>query len=124
MAQDHLRQQAIPSALLDDIRRMINETRSKVAVAVNVGLTLLYWRIGERISEEILKGDRAAYGKQILATLSQELSAEYGRGFNCSALTRMVSFVEAFPQKEIVATLSQQLTWSHFVSVIPITRHL
>ena len=124
MAQDHLPQQATPGALLDDIRRMIQETRSTVAVAVNVGMTLLHWRIGERISEEILKGDRAEYGKQILATLSQELSVEYGRGFNYSALTRMVSFVEAFPQKEIVATLSQQLSWSHFVALIPLKRPL
>ena len=124
MAQDHLPQQAKTGNLLEDIRRMIEETRSAVAVTVNVGLTLLHWRIGERVSEEILKGDRAEYGKQILATLSQELSVEYGRGFNYSALTRMVSFVEAFPQKEIVATLSQQLSWSHFVALIPLKRPL
>ena len=124
MAQDHLPQQAKTGKLLEDIRRMIEETRSAVAVTVNVGLTLLHWRIGERISEEILKGDRAEYGKQILATLSQELSVEYGRGFNYSALTRMVSFVEAFPQKEIIATLSQQLSWSHFVALIPLKRPL
>jgi len=124
MAQDQLPQQASAVTLLDDIRRMIEETRSAVAVTVNVGLTLLHWRIGKRISEEILKGDRAEYGKQILATLSQELSVEYGRGFNYSALTRMVSFVEAFPQKEIVATLSQQLSWSHFVALIPLKRPL
>jgi predicted nuclease of restriction endonuclease-like (RecB) superfamily len=121
---DHIPQKASDSTLLDDIRRMIEETRSSVAIAVNTGLTLLHWRIGRRINDEILKGDRAEYGKQILATLSQELTAEYGKGFNYSALTRMVRFVEAFPQQEIVATLSQQLSWSHFVILIPMKKPL
>ena len=76
--------------LIDDIRRMIDEARSTVAATVNTGLTLLHWHIGKRINEEILDGSRAKYGKQILATLSQELSNEYGKGFNYSALTRMI----------------------------------
>jgi len=64
----------VPKDLLGDIRKLIEETRSAVARAVNTGLTILYWRIGKRINEEILKDNRADYGKQILATLSQELS--------------------------------------------------
>ena len=98
--------------LLQDIRRMIEKTRSAVAAAVNVGLTMLYWQIGKRINAEILKGKRAKYGEEIIATLSQELIKEYGQGFNYSALTRMVRFAEVFPDSEIVATLSQQLSWS------------
>lgn len=76
--------------LLGDIRRMIEESRSAVAATVNVGLTMLYWRIGDRINQEILKGKRADYGKQILATLSQELARDYGDGFSYTALTRRV----------------------------------
>lgn len=49
--------------LLDDIRSMIDEARAAVATTVNAGLTLLYWRIGRRINEEILQGERAAYGE-------------------------------------------------------------
>ena len=79
--QDHLPPQTTAGALLNDIRRMIEKTRSSVAIAVNTGLTLLHWRIGRRINDEILKGDRAEYGKQILATLSQELTAEYDEDF-------------------------------------------
>lgn len=60
--------------LLQDIRRMIEKTRSAVATTVNVGLTMLYWQIGKRINEEILKGERAKYGEEIIATLSQQLS--------------------------------------------------
>lgn len=81
---------------------MINNARTLVASAVNAGLTKLYWEIGKRIHQEILKGDRANYGKQILATLSQELSKGYGSGFSYSALTRMVKFYESFQDEKIV----------------------
>lgn len=99
---------------------MIEEARSAVAVAVNTGLTMLYWRLGKRISDEILKGTRADYGKKILATLSQELTRDYGNGFSYSALTRMAKFADSFPEREIVATLSQQLSWSHFRKLVPL----
>ena len=55
--------------LLDDIRRIIDEARGRVAVAVNSAMTLLYWRIGRRINEEILQGGRAGYGEGIVAAL-------------------------------------------------------
>jgi len=68
------------------------------AILVNTGLTILYWQIGNRIRQDILKEKRAEYGKEIVATLSQELTKEYGNGFSYSALTRMVRFVEFFPR--------------------------
>lgn len=112
------------SILLGDIRRMIEDARTAVATAVNAGLTTLYWRVGKRISEEILKGNRAGYGQEILATLSQQLMREYGDGFSYSALTRMVKFVDAFPEFDIVATLSQTLSWSHFRELLPLSKPL
>lgn len=62
----------LSAELLNDVRRMIEETRSAVATTVNAGLTMLYWSIGKRINGEILKGDRTDYGKKIVATLSQQ----------------------------------------------------
>jgi len=59
--------------LVDDLRQIINQTRSRVAVNVNAELTLMYWHIGERINREVLGNERAEYGKQIIATLSQQL---------------------------------------------------
>lgn len=91
--------------LLEDIRRMIEETRQSVAVTVNAALTTLYWRIGKRINEEILKGEMAEYGQQILATQSQQLMADYGRGFSEKSLRHMFRFTEAFPDERIVSTL-------------------
>jgi len=110
--------------LLNDLRRMIEETRKGVAVTVNAGLTILYWRVGKRINEEILKGERADYGKEILATVSQELVNDYGKGFSYSALTRMLKFSEVFPDPQIVVTLSQTLSWSHFCELFPLEKPL
>lgn len=114
----------VPTVLLDDLRILIEETQQGVAVAVNAALTLLYWRIGKRINEEILQGERADYGKQILATVSQELMRDYGKGFSYSALTRMVKFNEVFPKTTNVATLSQHLSWSHFCEILPLDKPL
>jgi predicted nuclease of restriction endonuclease-like (RecB) superfamily len=110
--------------LVRDLKQMIDETRSAVAATVNMGLTLLYWQVGKRINTEILKGGRAGYGKQILATVSQQLTEAYGPGFSYSALTRMMRFFEVFPEREIVATLSQTLSWSHFREMLTLNKPL
>lgn len=111
-------------SLLRDVREMIAEARSAVAVTVNAGLTILYWQIGTRIRKDILGDHRAEYGKQILVTLSQELMAEFGPGYSPSNLSRMVALAEAFPDKEIVAALLRQLSWSHFVAILPLAKPL
>jgi hypothetical protein len=72
----------------------------------------------------VLQGARAEYGQEILATLSQELASEFGNGYSYSALTRMVKFAEAFPDPEIIATLSQTLSWSHFCELLPLKQPL
>ena len=110
----------VPGDLISDIRSLIETARHNVAVTVNAELTILYWQIGSRICQDILEKKRAEYGKEILATLSQELTKEYGNGFSYSALTRMVRFAEVFPDTQIVATLSRQLSWSHFKEIMPI----
>jgi predicted nuclease of restriction endonuclease-like (RecB) superfamily len=110
--------------LLGDLRQMIEAARLRLATSANAEMTLLCWRIGRRIHSEILSGERAPYGESILATLSQQLVVEYGRGFTYTALTRMASFFAAFPDESIVATLSQQLSWSHFRELLPLKRPL
>lgn len=74
-----------------------------------------------RIQHEVLKDKHAEYGKQIVATVSRQLQAEYGeKGFEKSSITRMMKFAKLFPDKQIVATASQQLSWSHFVEILPL----
>lgn len=106
--------------IVEDIRSLIETTRGRVATIVNAELTLLYWRIGARIHKEILKERRADYGKQIVLTLSARLIADYGRSFDVKNLWRMVQFAERFPDEKIVVTLSRQLSWSHFISILPV----
>ena len=107
-----------PKKLVADLRRMIDESRQTVAQAVNTALVWLYWNIGKRIRQDILKQKRAEYGKEILSTLSKELTAEYGRGFGRANLFNMVRFAELFPEPEIIQALSGQLSWSHFVLIL------
>lgn len=96
---------AVDTGLLGDIQQLIIEARRTAAVTVNVSLTMLYWRIGRRIREDVLACGRAGYGEEIVATLSRQLVAEHGRGFERKNLHRMVQFAEAFPDEQIVATL-------------------
>jgi len=124
MSKDELGIIQSDTGLAADVRRMIEQTREGVARTVNAGMSLLYWRIGKRIQTEVLGKERAEYGKEILATLSQELTDDFGRGFSYSALTRMVKFAEVFSQGEIVATLSRQLGCSHFKELLPLDQPL
>jgi predicted nuclease of restriction endonuclease-like (RecB) superfamily len=105
--------------LLGDIRALIEAAKNQVARTVNTGLVSLYWTIGKRIEQDVLQDKRAAYGKEIVQTLSGQLVAEYGKGFSAPGLFRMVKFVEKFSDPAIVATLSPQLGWSHFVELLP-----
>ena len=68
--------------LLCDLRGLIEETRAHVATTVNAALTMLYWRIGQRINEEVLKGERAAYGAEILQTVSAKSQSHLLRHIN------------------------------------------
>ena len=104
--------------LLGDIRSLIERGRQQLASTVNSALTQLYWQIGQRIHTEVLKGERAAYGEQIVSALSRQLEADYGRGFSSKNLRHMLRFAEVFPEGQIVSTLSRQLAWSHFLELI------
>lgn len=110
--------------LLAELCGLIESARSGVAQAVSSAQGLLYWRVGHRIRTEILGSKRAAYGEQILSTLSTKLAPEYGQGYGERNLARMIRFAEVFPDPEIVATLSRQLSWSHFVEIIPLKTDL
>jgi predicted nuclease of restriction endonuclease-like (RecB) superfamily len=114
----------LAKALLMDVRELILTAREQVARAVDSGLVTLYWHIGRRVHQEVLKEKRAEYGEKIVATLSRQLELEFGRGFAVKNLRRMVQFAEVFPDEQIVATLRRQLGWSHFKEIIPLQNEL
>ena len=109
---------ATPKALLSDVRRLILTVRSQVAQTVNAGLTILYWQIGQRIRQDILKAKRAEYGEKIVSALGRQLEKEFGRGFSEKTLRHAVRFAEVFPDEQIVSALRRQLGWTHFKSII------
>ena len=104
--------------LFSEIKQLIEESRQVVAQTVNSVLTATYWNIGKKINDEILKNKRAEYGKQIVASLSRQLTQEYGSGWSVKQLRHCLYFVETFPDFEIVSTLWRQLSWSHFKEII------
>ena len=110
----------ISTTLLRDISELIEAARNKVAHYANSILVLLYWQIGQRINRDILKRRRAGYGEQVVKQLAHQLSIHYGSGFDVPNLTRMIRFAKLYPKQQIVVTLSQQLSWSHFVKLIAI----
>src|SRR5262245_8503031 len=101
-----------PAPLLAEIRKLILTARERVAQAVNAGLVMLYWQIGQRVRKEILKEKRAEYGQRILQALSAKLVAEFGRGFSERNLASMVRFAEVFPDPRILQALTAKLSWT------------
>jgi hypothetical protein len=109
-----------PPALIADLHQLIAEARQSFAAAVNAGLTLLYWRIGKRIVNEVFGQERAAYGQQIVVSLARQLVDEHGPSFGEKNLPRMMQFAAVFPEEEIVVSLIRQLSWTHFIALLPI----
>ena len=70
--------------------------------------------------EEITGVNKPEYGKRVVLEISKRLSGDYGSGFDKSAISRMINFYQEFSDYEKVVTLSQQLTWSHFLVLLPI----
>ncbi|MBP6717603.1 MAG: DUF1016 family protein [Rhodoferax sp.] len=107
-------------SLLHDVRQLIEQARAHVATAANSALTRLYWQVGHTIATNLLVNGRAAYGQEILPTLSAKLVPAYGKGFSERNLARMVSLAEAFTEPNTVAALSRTLSWSHFIEILPL----
>lgn len=102
------------------ISDMIENTQYGVFQAVNKGHVMLNWNIGRKLRTEILKNEKAEYGKSIITSFSKNLTQKYGSGYSRAALFRMIQLYDCFDNQEKVATLSRQLTWSHFLEIIPI----
>ncbi len=106
--------------LVRDLRSLIIGARLNVARQVNSALVMLYWRVGKRIRQDVLKEKRAEYGEEIVPTLSAQLVPEFGEGFSKRNLWHMLRFAEVFPDERIVNALSTQLGWTHFRLIIPL----
>jgi predicted nuclease of restriction endonuclease-like (RecB) superfamily len=106
--------------LFQEIRQLIDTAKQRAAVAINAEITLLYWQVGKRIQTEVLQGQRAEYGKQVIINLSRNLTQNYGKGWSERQLNYCVLIAEVFPDREILHTLSAELGWSHLKLIIGI----
>ncbi len=84
------------SKIASDIKQLIGQSRQAVAVSVNAEITLLYWKVGKRINDEVLGNERAEYGKQVVLSLSAQLEAEYGKGWGDKQLRQCMQFCGCF----------------------------
>ena len=107
-------------ALYNEIAEMIEQGRRAITTHANNTAIITFWRVGKRINEDILQNKRAEYGKQIVSTLSTQLMENFGKNYELRNLRRMMQFAEQFSDVEIVSTLSTQLSWSHFVELLPL----
>lgn len=104
--------------LLSDIRQIIEQARQRVYQTVNSEMVQAYWHIGRLIVEDEQQGQqRAAYGKQQLQQLSEQLTREFGKGFDASNLRNMRSFYLCFPNRD---ALRHKLSWTHYRLLIRI----
>ncbi len=101
------------TVLVSEIKQLIEQSRNRVAVQVNSAATILYWNIGRRIRKEVLKGQRAEYGKRVLSELGKELTATFGRGWGEQQLRHCIRCAEVFTDERILYTLCTELSWSH-----------
>ena len=106
--------------LFKDLAQIIEQGKQKAVTQVNSLLTLTYWHVGKKINDHILNNERAEYGKQIVSDLAQQLEVRFGKQFTEKNLRRMMRFAEVFSEFTIVAPLVRQLSWSHFLILLPI----
>ncbi|WP_027404560.1 PDDEXK nuclease domain-containing protein [Aphanizomenon flos-aquae] len=104
--------------LFQEIRQLIDTAKQRAAIAINAEITLLYWQVGKRIHTEVLQGQRAEYGKQIIISLSQQLTQIYGKGWSEKQLRHCLHFAETFPDDQIVSTLRRELSWTHIKTLM------
>ncbi|MEM7367723.1 MAG: DUF1016 N-terminal domain-containing protein [Bacteroidota bacterium] len=109
-----------PLDLLSDLRQIIEQGKQRAASQINSTLVLVYWQVGKRIREDVLQQERAEYGKEVVKGISEALVKQYGKSFEVKNLRRMLQFATVFPDLEIVVPAARQLSWSHFIILIPI----
>ena len=111
--------------LFTDIKSLIDSAKQNVATEVNSTMSALYWEIGNRINQDLLKKERAEYGKQTVSSLAKQLQFEYGsNSFSEKNLRRMMQFATVFPDRNTVVSLIRQFSWTHIVAFIPIQDEL
>lgn len=112
------------NSLYSDVRNMIAEARKRAYVAINTEAIMVNWRVGTRIRTDILKNQRAEYGKQIIAKLAFRLTEEFGRGWGVQTLQHCVRSAYTFSEEQISYAVRTQLSWTHLRSLMSVESDL
>ena len=107
------------SRIYDYVAGIIETRKRNAGIYANLEITLMYWEVGHYVNSVVLDGSRAAYGKRIVTELASKLMVKYGKTFDVHNLRRMMRFAEKFDDFQIVTELASQLTWSHFIEILP-----
>ncbi|OHT47209.1 PDDEXK nuclease domain-containing protein [Flavobacterium tructae] len=98
--------------LFSEVKEIILQSRKRVFRMANSVLLETYWEIGRVIVEDEQRGkDRADYGKATLKNLANQLTLEFGKGFDDSNLRNMRAFYKVFPIRD---ALRHELSWTHY----------
>ena len=110
----------IHTLLFNDLTQIIEEGKKQVSQQVNSTLTLVYWQVGFRINTDVIEKGRAEYAKEIVSQLATQLVSQFGKSFELRNLRRMMQFSKVFPSFQTVSQLATQLSWSHFIELLPL----
>lgn len=106
------------NGLVSQITQTYLTGKQNASNAVNSELLATYRKVGEHIVEfEQNRNERAKYGSGLLERLSKDLTMIHGKGFSLSNVKRMRQFYNEY---SIGATVSNQLSWSHYVELLKI----
>lgn len=112
----------IDAHVIDDIRTIITRARNRAYQSINETLIRSNWEIGKRIVEEEQLGkQRADYGIQLIKSISQQLTTEFGSGYGVRNLAYFKQLYQYFPDWEILHARVQNLTWTHLKSILRVT---
>lgn len=93
------------------IVEMIQAAQGRALAAVNTELVMLYWNVGEYVSQKVNDG---TWGEDVVGTLADYIQKEQPnlKGFNKRGLYRMRQFYETYVGFEKVSPLVTQISWS------------
>jgi len=115
-------QKEISDILFRDVTKIIEQGKHRVTAQINSTLTLVYWQVGFRINTAVLDNERAEYSKEIVSQLATQLASRFGKSFEQRNLRRMMQFSIVFPDFQIVSQAATQLSWSHFIELLPLKK--
>jgi predicted nuclease of restriction endonuclease-like (RecB) superfamily len=106
-------------SFVEHIKLLIRSAQQQAVRSVNQLMVQTYFELGKRIVEKEQEGkEEAGYGEYLIQSLSQELNAEFGRGYSKRNLELIRKFYLTY--RIAKSPISQSLTWTHYLHLMRI----